>query len=624
MDSRTVGILGGGQLGRMMVESAHRLNLKTIILDKPESPAKRINALHEHVNGSFSKADDVRSLARQCDILTIEIEHVNTTVLEEIETHGVDGRKVQVQPSWETIAVIQDKYLQKDRLKEQNVAVIESLAIGLNATNQLKEIGSKLGYPFMLKSRTDAYDGRGNAVVKTEADHTQALAKLGKNPLYAEKWAQFQMELAVMIVKVDAEAARKDEEMWKRSTMAYPVTETVHEESICKLTYTPARNITETVAEKAQELARRAVAAFPGKGIFCVELFLLEDGKDLLYDFASIAILTSPTTGNLAVNEIAPRPHNSGHWTIEGTQISQFEAHLRAILDLPFPSPSPNTTAPGLSSEGLELRSPMTNAIMLNLLGGSHKDAHFDVCKKALAVGGATVHLYDKGQATKGRKMGHITLIAPSMTDAERKIQSLVDAVDGDRGVPFKAIPRQRTSLDSTSTTHKPLVAVTMGSDSDLATLKSGLEILEKFDIPFMVDVTSAHRTPRRMMEFAEEAAGKGIKVIIAAAGGAAHLPGMLAGSTCLPVIGVPVKASVLDGMDSLLSIVQMPRGVPVATQGIGNSTNAALLAIRILGTGNPAIQRKMVDYMHDMEVGVVKKASTLKEVGWKDYVYKA
>jgi len=120
----------------------------------------------------------------------------------------------------------------------------------------------------------------------------------------------------------------------------------------------------------------------------------------------------------------------------------------------------------------------------------------------------------------------------------------------------------------------QPLVAVTMGSDSDLPVLKPGLALLKAFDIPFFVTITSAHRTPHRMIAFAESAAEKGFKVIIAAAGGAAHLPGMLASDTPLPVIGVPVKGSTLDGMDSMLSIVQMPRGVPVATVAINNSVS--------------------------------------------------
>ncbi|KYK58454.1 hypothetical protein DCS_05470 [Drechmeria coniospora] len=166
-----------------------------------------------------------------------------------------------------------------------------------------------------------------------------------------------------------------------------------------------------------------------------------------------------------------------------------------------------------------------------------------------------------------------------------------------------------------------PLVLVTMGSDSDLPVLKAGIDILTQFGVPWEVDITSAHRTPARMAEVATQAAGRGIKVIIAAAGGAAHLPGMIAAYTPLPVIGVPVKATHLDGMDSLLSIVQMPRGVPTATVGINNSVNAALLAIRFLGAFMPEMQEKMVEYQAQNEKQVQDKASRLRETGVDAYL---
>lgn len=142
----------------------------------------------------------------------------------------------------------------------------------------------------------------------------------------------------------------------------------------------------------------------------------------------------------------------------------------------------------------------------------------------------------------------------------------------------------------------KPLVAVIMGSRSDLETMQHAVDVLEELGVPHEVRIISAHRTPDRMFEFAEQARNRGIKAIIAGAGGAAHLPGMTAAKTVLPVIGVPVKASHLDGLDSLLSIVQMPRGVPVATVAIGRSgaVNAGLLAAQIVGLGDPDLQRRL------------------------------
>ncbi len=141
-----------------------------------------------------------------------------------------------------------------------------------------------------------------------------------------------------------------------------------------------------------------------------------------------------------------------------------------------------------------------------------------------------------------------------------------------------------------------PLVAVIMGSTSDLETMRNAVDVLDQFDIPNEIAIVSAHRTPDRMFRFAEEAAGRGIEVIIAGAGGAAHLPGMVAAKTVVPVIGVPVESRALKGMDSLLSIVQMPRGVPVATVAIGNAgaTNAGLLAAQILANSRPDLRAKL------------------------------
>lgn len=144
-------------------------------------------------------------------------------------------------------------------------------------------------------------------------------------------------------------------------------------------------------------------------------------------------------------------------------------------------------------------------------------------------------------------------------------------------------------------------IAIVMGSDSDWEVMKPATTILQKFDINYEVKVVSAHRTPEDMIKFGKEAANNGHKVIIAGAGGAAHLPGMLASTTVLPVIGVPVKLKSLDGLDSLLSIVQMPKGIPVATVAINNSTNAAILALRILGTTDANLQQKLADYHEEM-----------------------
>ena len=389
--------------------------------------------------------------------------------------------------------------------------------------------------------------------------------------------------------------------------LSYPTVETVQEDSICKLVYAPARNVSWTINKKAQDLARKAVAAFDGKGVFGVEMFLLQDDS-------------------LLMCEIASRIHNSGHYTIEGCSLSQFDSHLRAILDLPIPAQS------------LELYQP---SIMLNIIGGATPDSHLKVAESALSCPHASIHLYSKGGARPGRKMGHITVTAPTMAEAEVDIQPLIDVADGIRAQhsDIKTPPAKPTPSPSS----KPCtVAVIMGSDSDLKTLIPGLKLLKDyFGIQPTVEITSAHRTPAYMGEYAAAAASHGIKVIIAAAGGAAHLPGMAAAHTALPVIGVPIKGSSLDGVDSLYSIVQMPRGlcilpmslirsfanpihlsgVPVATVGINNSINAALLAARILGSFDPVVQTKVESYAQNAkDENLSLKGAKMRELGWEKY----
>ena len=158
-----------------------------------------------------------------------------------------------------------------------------------------------------------------------------------------------------------------------------------------------------------------------------------------------------------------------------------------------------------------------------------------------------------------------------------------------------------------------PQVGIIMGSDSDWPTMEAAALALAEFAVPFEVGVVSAHRTVRKMVDYAESAAGRGIKVIVAGAGGAAHLPGMVAALTPLPVIGVPVPLKHLDGMDSLLSIVQMPAGVPVATVSIGGARNAGLLAVRILGASDPVLLKRMQAFQTNLEQVVAEKDAALR-----------
>ncbi|KAL5340830.1 AIR carboxylase-domain-containing protein [Aspergillus crustosus] len=566
-NDRKVGVLGGGQLGRMFVEAANRLNIQVNVLDAENSPAKQISSHDGHVTGSFKEREAVQELAKKSDVITAEIEHVDTYALEEVAS------QVKIEPSWQAIRTIQNKFNQKEHLAKHGIPMAEHRELVERTPEELAKAGEQLGYPLMLKSKTMAYDGRGNFRVNSKDDIPEALKFLNGRPLYAEKWAYFQKELAVMVIKTED------------SVLSYPTVETVQEDSICKLVYAPARNVSDKINQAAQKLARKAVATFEGKGAFGVEMFLLNDNS-------------------LILCELASRVHNSGHYTIEGCALSQFDTHLRAILDLPIPP------------ESLKIRQP---SIMLNIIGGSAPDTHLKVAEAALSIPNASIHLYSKGAAKPGRKMGHITVTAAAMHEAEAHIQPLIDVVD--------EIRSQRSDIKtkpapSGLTPPPPQVAVVMGSDSDLKTLVPGLKLLrDTFGLDPAVDITSAHRTPTFMAEYAASAASKGIKVIIAAAGGAAHLPGMAAAHTVLPVIGVPVKGSSLDGVDSLYSIVQMPRGVPVATVGINNSINAALLAARIIGAFDPAIQAKVEAYAESARAENMELKNTkMQELGWEMY----
>jgi 5-(carboxyamino)imidazole ribonucleotide mutase len=159
-----------------------------------------------------------------------------------------------------------------------------------------------------------------------------------------------------------------------------------------------------------------------------------------------------------------------------------------------------------------------------------------------------------------------------------------------------------------------PLVGVVMGSDSDWPVMEAAAVALDEFGVPYEADVVSAHRMPHEMIQYGSAAAGRGLRVIIAGAGGAAHLPGMLAAVTPLPVIGVPVPLRHLDGLDSLLSIVQMPAGVPVATVAVGAARNAGLLAVRILGAGNPALRDRMAEFQQGLRQAAQAKGAALRD----------
>ena len=274
-----IGLLGGGQLGRMLQEAAELLGIEIVVLDEANCPTKQINQNAKHVTGSFNDPEKIRELAMKCDVLTVEIEHINTQVLEEITTKGViigpgNFKKVPVHPSWETLRLIQDKYLQKEHFRKAGIPIAPQIAIDPRAfiPDSLTEVAQSFGFPFMLKARKGSYDGRGNFRMNDPKDFEKTVLSTGNLQFYAEKWVDFEKELAVMVVRTE------DDEGELRDVYTYPAVETIHADSICTKVFYPPRQMPTEISEQARKMAANVIRTLKGRGIFAVEMFLLKDG----------------------------------------------------------------------------------------------------------------------------------------------------------------------------------------------------------------------------------------------------------------------------------------------------------------------------------------------------------
>lgn len=361
-----VGILGGGQLAQMLTQAAISLGVETVIFERyTDSPASRITR-HEIV-GHWEDETVLRSFATLCDVVTLENEFVDAGVLRRLELLGLP-----VYPTAVTLAAVQDKLIQKRRFEAVGLPVP---AYQPAATpDDVLKAAQDYGWPLLIKARREGYDGYGNATLHAPDDILPAWERLTGNGrlLLVEAFVPFTQELAVMVVRGRSGECR-----------AYPVVETVQRNHICHIVRAPAA-LPPAVATQATDLAQQAVQAVDGVGIFGVELFLLNDGTVLL-------------------NEIAPRPHNSGHYTIEACITSQFENHLRAVLGWPLGPVAMRTPA----------------AVMVNLLGQRSGIARPGGASQALLEPGAHVHMYNKREVRPGRKMGHITALGESVAEAE-------------------------------------------------------------------------------------------------------------------------------------------------------------------------------------------------------------
>jgi len=358
-----LGILGGGQLGRMLLQEAIDLDVRMAFLDPdPQAPCHAIG--HEFSHGAFNDYDAVLAFGKGKDLLTIEIEHVNTDALKDLEKEGV-----RVYPQPRIIRMIQDKGLQKEFYRKHALPTA-----GFSLVKNAEEIRTNQPQlPFVQKLRTGGYDGRGVQVIRREAD----LEKLFDAPSVLEELVHFEQEISVI-------AARNADGQVK----CFPAVgmDFNPEANLVEFLYAPAA-LSQDLEVEAQQLAARLIESMEMVGLLAVEMFVTKDGR-------------------LLINEMAPRPHNSGHHTIEANITSQYMQHLRAILNLPLGDTS--------------LRQP---AVMLNLLGekGHTGDVQYENLDKVLMIPGVYVHLYGKTTTKPFRKMGHVTVLGRSLEEAKLK-----------------------------------------------------------------------------------------------------------------------------------------------------------------------------------------------------------
>ena len=353
--SKILGIIGGGQLGMMLTEAAQNMKeeiSKVIVLDPTENcPAAKVGA--EQIIADFKDEESIKKLSELSDIITYEIESGNSDVLKKLEAN------TEINPSPETLRIIQDKFLQKQFLQENGIAVAEFEKV--ENREELEKMIEKLGLPLLLKTRRDAYDGRGNYKINSKSDIDDALDLFAGKTLMVEKFVNFQKEVSVI-------AARNTE----GEISTYPVVENLHENNILRMTIAPGR-VSEKVRKEAEEVAHKTMEVLHGAGVFGIEMFVTKDDRIL-------------------INEIAPRVHNSGHHTLQSSNISQFELHLRAIL--------------GMELGDTSIKSP---TIMYNILGPHTFKGEYNVLHREEE--NIFLKMYGKLESKPQRKIGHINIV---------------------------------------------------------------------------------------------------------------------------------------------------------------------------------------------------------------------
>ncbi len=369
-----LGILGGGQLGRMFIQEAINYNVNVHILD-PDSNAPCRKLCNHFVCGSLSDYDTVYNFGKNLDMITIEIEKVNVDALEALEEEGV-----VVYPQSRVIRLIQDKGLQKQFFKQNDIPTSAFQFI----SNKDGLANANLSIPYVQKLRKDGYDGKGVKMIRTVDDLQHAF----EEPSIIEEIVDFEKEIAVIVARNE-----------RGEVKTFPMVEMEFnpEANLVEFLISPSTYSFE-IQQQAEDLAKKIANDLQIVGLLAVEMFLTKDGQIL-------------------VNEVAPRPHNSGHQTIEGNYTSQFAQHMRAIFNLPLG----NTDA-------------RTNAVMINLLGESGYEglAKYEGVEEALSMDGVYIHLYGKKMTKPFRKMGHVCIVHADRELAisnARKVQEILKVI---------------------------------------------------------------------------------------------------------------------------------------------------------------------------------------------------
>jgi 5-(carboxyamino)imidazole ribonucleotide synthase len=350
-----IGILGGGQLGRMLALAGYQLGIEFRFFD-PNSGAP-VGQIGELIAANYDDRTALERFLEDVDVVTYEFESIPVATVQFV------AERVRVFPPVKALETAQDRLFEKTLFRSLEIPTPKFVAI--DGVEDLSRAAADIGFPAVLKTRRMGYDGKGQFVLRAARDIEAAWSALGKSPLILEQFVRFQHELSVLGVRNTS-----------GSEVFYPPVENRHREGVLRRSESPAPNITPEIAAVAMEYCRRIMDSLEYVGVMALELFAVD--------------------GAIMANEIAPRVHNSGHWTIEGAETSQFENHLRAILGLP-----------------LGATTPRGRSVMYNILG------HIPEVARVVAIEGAHLHLYGKAPTEK-RKVGHVTVVAQSSAGAER------------------------------------------------------------------------------------------------------------------------------------------------------------------------------------------------------------